>query len=142
MLDRVAPMSKPTVTRLFVGASLAMVAGLVVGIATAVSALAGGAIALGGPAIVTVDGPAIVGMLPWLAIAALFGAGGGIAAVVSWIGAMLNTARLDDKSWFVALLVLGLLSFGWLAMVAYVVAGPDGTSPVATDRVVTNPGPI
>ena len=47
-----------------------------------------------------------------------------IAAVVSWIGALLNTWQLDDRLWFAALLALGLLSFGVVAMIAYVVAGP------------------
>ena len=53
--------------------------------------------------------------------------GGAIAGLVSWIGALLNTAQLEDKTWFVLLLVLGLFSFGVLAMIAYVLAGPDGT---------------
>ena len=52
--------------------------------------------------------------------------GGTIAAVVSWIGALLNTWQLEDKLWFVSLLALGLLGFGVVAMIAYVVAGPDG----------------
>jgi hypothetical protein len=51
----------------------------------------------------------------------------------AWIGALFNTFRLDGKTWFVALLVLCLFSFGWVAMVAYVVAGPDSTG-WASDR--------
>jgi hypothetical protein len=53
--------------------------------------------------------------------------GGAIAQLVAWIGALLNTALLVDKTWFVLLLVLGLLSFGFIAMLVYVIAGPDGT---------------
>lgn len=46
--------------------------------------------------------------------------------LVSWIGALLNTAELENKSWFLLLLVLGLLRFGIVAMLAYIVgAGPD-----------------
>ena len=41
--------------------------------------------------------------------------------LVSWIGALLNTAELEDKSWFLLLLVLGLLRFGIVAMLAYIV---------------------
>jgi uncharacterized membrane protein len=52
--------------------------------------------------------------------------GGFIGGLVSWIGALLNTAELQDKTWFVLLLVLGLLSFGLMAMIAYLIAGPDG----------------
>jgi hypothetical protein len=131
-------MSKTTVTRLFIGAIVAAVAGLVVAIATVVAALAGGVIAIGGPSVVSVDGGAFAGMLGWLVIASLVFAAGAVAAVASWIGALLNTYRLDDKTWFVALLILGLLSFGWVAMVAYVVAGPDGrTGGVAERRTAT-----
>lgn len=58
---------------------------------------------------------------------------GGIAQLVAWIGAMANTYKLQDKAWFVILLVGGVLSLafgllGFAAMVAYLVAGPDGTA--------------
>jgi hypothetical protein len=53
--------------------------------------------------------------------------GGGIGQFVAWIGAVINTSRLDEKTWFIVLLVLGLLSFGLVAMLVYVLAGPDGT---------------
>jgi hypothetical protein len=53
--------------------------------------------------------------------------GGAIGQFVAWIGAVLNTSRLDDKTWFVLLLVLGLLSFGFVPMLVYVLVGPDAT---------------
>jgi hypothetical protein len=34
--------------------------------------------------------------------------------------------------WFVVLLVLGLVIAGWVAMIAYVLAGPDGTAQDST----------
>ena len=50
--------------------------------------------------------------------------------------------QLEDKTWFVLLLVLGLFSFGFVAMIAYVVAGPDGTAQsVARPGVATAPNP-
>jgi hypothetical protein len=52
-------------------------------------------------------------------------AGGAIGGVVRWLGA-LNTALLDDKTWFTVLLVLGLFTFGFVGKIAYVIAGPDG----------------
>jgi hypothetical protein len=103
---------------------------------TLVSALADGAVTIGGAQVVSFDGDAIGGALPWLAIAAVALAGGVIAAVVSWIGALISTARLDDKTWFVGLLVLGLISLGWVAMVGYAVAGPDGAVPLSVDQGV------
>ena len=48
-------------------------------------------------------------------------------------GALLNTAQLEDKTWFIVLLVLGLLSFGLVAMIAYVIGGPDGTGPARSE---------
>jgi hypothetical protein len=54
--------------------------------------------------------------------------GGAIGQFIAWIGAVVNTSRLEDKTWFVVLLVLGLLSFGFIAMLVYVLAGPDGTA--------------
>jgi hypothetical protein len=120
-------MSKQTITRLFLGAVVAVLGGCIVGFAALVIAIAGGAVTFGGPSLVTVNGPAFAGFLIWLVVAAAVVAGGGLAAIASWVGALLNTAQLDDKTWFVVLLVLGLFSFGWVAMVAYVLWGPDST---------------
>ena len=64
-------------------------------------------------------GLAVVGILAVI--------GGALAQFIAWIGAVLNTSRLEDKTWFIVLLVLGLLSFGFIAMIVYLVAGPDGT---------------
>jgi len=57
---------------------------------------------------------------------------GAIAQLVAWVGALVNTYSLVDKTWFVVLLVGGLIgvAFGLAhlaAMIAYVIAGPDGT---------------
>jgi hypothetical protein len=51
--------------------------------------------------------------------------GGAITQCVAWIGALINTFRAQDKTWFVALLALGLVGFQFPAMIAYLVAGPD-----------------
>jgi len=134
-------MSKTTITLLFLGAIVALAVGLVVALATVVAAIASGVITIGGPTVVTVDGEVFAESLPWLLIAALVFAGGSIAALASWVGALLNTWQLEDKTWFVALLVLGLFSFGWVAMAAYVFAGPDATRPgVARPGVATTSG--
>jgi hypothetical protein len=135
-------MSKSTVTRLFIGAVVAAAVGAIVGVTALVAALAGGVVAIGGPNVISVDGSAFAGTLPWLVIASLGIAGGGIAALASWIGALLNTYRLEDRTWFVVLLVLGLFSLGWVAMVAYVVAGPDGTTRKVNDRGVATAGQV
>jgi len=134
-------MSKSTVTRLFVGAILAVAVGLVVAFAAIVASIAGGVVTIGGPAVVTVNGGAFAGTVVWLIVASLALAAGALAAIASWIGALLNTVQLEDKTWFVVLLVLGLFSLGWVAMAAYVFAGPDAMSPsVARPGTATTPG--
>ena len=129
-------MSKKNITRLFVGATVAVVAGVVLGIAALWAALASDAIDLGGSDYIDVNG----GSGAWTALAlvivgSLVMLGGTIAAVVSWIGALLNTWQLEDKLWFGALLAGGLLGLGVVVMIAYVVAGPDGTK-----QTVARPG--
>jgi hypothetical protein len=120
--------AKPLITKLFVGGIVAVIAGIFLAAIAMIAALAAGAIVVNGPT------PSSVEVTPfgWTMIAvgalgALAMVIGSIAGLVAWIGALINTAQLDDKAWFVVLLVLGLLSFGFVAMIAYVIAGPDGT---------------
>ncbi|HET9085870.1 MAG TPA: hypothetical protein VFN41_15840 [Candidatus Limnocylindrales bacterium] len=124
-------MSKVTVTRLFVGALVGGVAGILISVISVLFALADGVIAIGGPTAVTIKGDAFGDLLVWLVIASLLMGAASLAAIASWVGALLNTFRLEDKTWFIAVLVLGLASFGWVAMIAYVIAGPDSTRPGA-----------
>ena len=121
-------MSKRNVTRLFVAAVVAVGVGLVLGVGALWAALASDAIDIGGSEVIDVNG----GSGAWTALAlAVVGSlailGGTVAAVVSWLAALLNTWELEDKAWFASLLALGLLGAGVVAMIAYVVAGPDGT---------------
>ncbi|TAK00158.1 MAG: hypothetical protein EPO36_09790 [Chloroflexota bacterium] len=130
-------MSKTTTTRLFGAAIALVVAGFVIGISGVVVALANGAVSFGGPQFVTVDGVPFAGAIAALIVASLVMAAGAIAAIASWLGALWNTWQLDDKTWFTTLLVLGLVSFGWVAMLAYLLKGPDSTS-----RGAALPGPM
>lgn len=125
-------LSKPAITRLFgVGVAL-VVAGAVIGTIAVIAAFANGAVAFGGSQVVTINaGPAAWAIVALLA-ASLCGAAGTVAAIASWAAALLNTSRLEDKTWFAALLVLGLVSLGWIAMIAYAFRGPDSTRAVAT----------
>jgi hypothetical protein len=98
-------------------------------------AYANGVFLMRGPDVVGVQASPFAWSMVGLAfVAALAMVGGFIGGLVSWIGALLNTAQLEDKTWFILLLVLGLLSFGLVAMIAYAIGGPDGTqrAPVAT----------
>jgi hypothetical protein len=132
-------MSKKNVTRLFVGAVVVVAAGLVLGLAALWTTLASDAIEVGGSDFIDVNG----GSGAWTAlglviVGSLAILGGTVAAVVSWIAALLNTWQLEEKTWFASLLALGLLGFGVVAMIAYVVAGPDGTQQTGL-RVSTSP---
>ena len=124
-------MRKSTVVKVFVGSLVGMAASIVLLIVT-------GALALGSDVFV-MDGPDVVGikasLFGWamlaLAAVAVLGMLAAIAAqVVAWVGAVLNTAQLPDKTWFVVVLVGGLVSLGFLATLAYVIGGPDGEQPV------------
>lgn len=122
-------MSKPTVTALFLGSVFAVVAGAILAVVAVWIAYANGAFVMDGPDVVGVQAtPGAWVILGLGIVAALAVIAGLIGGLVSWIGALLNTAQLDDKLWFILLLVLGLVSFGVVAMFAYVIAGPDGTA--------------
>lgn len=121
-------MSKATVTRVFLGSVAAVVAGAVLAFAAVWIAFANGAFVMSGPDVIGVQSTPYAWTIVGLGVvAALAMIAGFIGGLVSWIGALLNTAQLEDKTWFIVLLVLGLFSFGLVAMIAYVIAGPDGT---------------
>ena len=121
-------MTKPTITKFFIGGIIAAVAGLLLAVAAVWAAFAAGEFVMDGPDVTGVQFTAFGWSMFGLMIIGGFSMiGGAIAGLVSWIGALLNTAQLEDKLWFVLLLVLGLFSFGFIAMVAYVIAGPDST---------------
>ena len=119
-------MSQSVITRLFVGGLGALIAGVVAATFCVFWAFASGGFVVSGHDVVGVNGTGFTWTLVGLIVASGFVMLGGIiAGIVAWIGALLNTVQLPDKTWFVLLLVLGLLSFGFFAMVAYVIAGPD-----------------
>ena len=121
-------MSKTAVSALFVGASVAFIAGSVLALGAILAGISGGVISLGGPQVITVNGAAFVGIFPWLLASSILLGVAALAGLASWAAALFNTFQLEDRTWFVALLALGLVSLGWIAMIAYVVAGPDGTN--------------
>ena len=122
-------MSKTNISRLFVAGLVTFIVGVVIDFIAFVMTFAGGVLVLGGPNFVQVNG----GPNAWLVVSLVIVGSllimvGGIAGLISWVGALLNTAQLEDKTWFLLILLLGLVSFGFIAMVAYVLAGPDSTT--------------
>jgi len=119
--------SKSTVTRLFIGSLIAAGAGIVVTIAAVWLAFANGVFVMNGQQVVDIQSSPLTWSLLGLALIGVLAiAGGAISGLISWIGALLNTWRVESKAWFVGLLLLGIFNFGFFAMVAYVLAGPDG----------------
>lgn len=126
-------MSKPTIVRLFLASVVAAVAATVLLLVTVGLAVANDVLVMDGPDVVGVRSGSFGWVMITLAVlAVLVLLGAAVAQFVAWLGAVMNTSRLPDKTWFVILLVTGLLSFGFVAMIVYVLAGPDGTSPGST----------
>jgi hypothetical protein len=125
-------MSKATVTKLFIGSLIAFGAGAVVAIFAIALAVANDVFVMDGNDIAAIQGGTLAWLLVGLAIlGVLASAGGVIAGFVAWIGAVLNTWQLESKAWFVGLVLLGIFNFGFVAMIAYVIAGPDGKAAAA-----------
>ena len=121
-------MTKSLVTRLFVGAIVAVVTGIVVCIVGFFAAAAGGTFIWEGNDLTGFNPSAFSwSMIALMVLGGLAIVGGAAVGLIAWIGALLNTSRLEDKTWFVLLLILGIFSLGFIAMIAYVIAGPDGT---------------
>jgi amino acid transporter len=123
-------MSKRTVTRLFAGSVAALAAGLVLLFSAGALAYANGNFVMNGPDVVGVRSTPFGWVMLALAVVALVTmVGAFVGHIVAWIGALVNTAQLDDKTWFVVLLVAGLLSVGFIAMLIYIIAGPADRLP-------------
>jgi MFS family permease len=134
-------MNKATVTRLFIGAGLAIIAGAVLAVASVWIAVANDVFVMNGSDIVGLRGSALAwASLGFGIVGILAMAGGLISGLVAWIGALLNTWQLDSKAWFIGLLLLGIFNLGFFAMVAYLIAGPDGKA-TATPRTTPVPAP-
>ena len=119
-------MSKSSVTRLFIGGGIAIIAGAIVAIAAVWIAIANDVFVMSGPDIVGLQGGAVAWSLLGVGVlGAIIILGGLVAGFVAWITALVNTWRLESKTWFVVLLLLGIFNLGFFAMIAYLIAGPD-----------------
>src|SRR5829696_1649312 len=98
-------MTKSTITRIFVGSLIGIAGGLVLFLTAGMVAYANDVFVMEGPDVVGINGtPYGWIMITIAAIGILIMIGGGIGQLVAWIGAVLNTARLQDKTWFIVLL--------------------------------------
>lgn len=120
-------MTKSMIVKLFWGSLIGLVAGLVLMGITVAVAINNHIFVMSGPDVTGIKSGALswtlLGLMGLAVLLLLFAA---VAHFVAWIGAVLNTAHLPDKTWCVVLLVVGLLGLVFIATVAYVIAGPDG----------------
>lgn len=132
-------MRKSTIVKLFVGSLVGLGAAGVLFLVAGAVAVRDGVLVMNGPDVVGVQSDTLTGTLIGMAVAMLAAVTAGVVQVVAWIGALLNTVQVEDKTWFVLLLVLGLVSLGLPAMIAYAIAGPDGTAGVSGPAAVDAP---
>lgn len=129
-------MTKVNITRIWLAGLIALAAGLLIG-----GLGVGFLLAFGGSFIPAHNGngydfiPRIDGffwtMVSLMVVGFVFAVAGGIVQLAAWIGALVNTYQMQDKTWFVVLLAGGLVGLafglvGFATMVAYLVAGPNG----------------
>jgi hypothetical protein len=121
-------MNKATITRLFAGSVIAVVSGGILAVAAIALAIADHAFVMAGGDVVVVHGSfATWSLLSLATVGGVAIAGGLIGGLASWIGALLLTWQRETRTWFAVLILLGIFNLGFFGMIAYLVAGPDGT---------------
>jgi hypothetical protein len=144
-------MTKPMITRIWIIGLIVLAIGLIVG-----GIGLGLMLAYGGHFTARANGSGYdftptINAFFWTTVGLMTGgfavaAGGGIAQLAAWIGAVINTYQIQDKTWFIVLLVGGFLSlgfalFGFATMVAYLIAGPDGKGIAPPQGIPSAPPP-
>ena len=126
-------MPRSVIAKLFYGSLIAIGAAIIVFVVAAAIAFNGSSLIMDGPDVVGVRSPwgwtaAVVAVVATLVLIAA-----SIAQFVAWIGMLIESAPLPSKTWFVVLLVTGLLGFGLVAMLVYLLAVPaPGTETAGT----------
>jgi len=122
-------MSKHTINRIFVVSLAGLILGVLLVLVPVIAALCTGTWTFTGSEVTGFElSSSATSLIGFAIVGGMLVALGGLGQFIAWIGALVNTARLEDKLWFVILLVTGLLSFGFIAMLVYVLVGPDGTA--------------
>lgn len=123
-------MSRSTITRLVLWSLGTLVAGAILFIVAAALVVSAngrlpndvGLVDLGGAPAAFVVSAVLLAVLLFLASLVL--------ALVGWIGALVETAALPEKGWFVAILVVGVLGMILVADLVYVIGTPGRGRPV------------
>ena len=122
-------MSKSVIAKWFYGSLIGLVGGLVLlGVAGGL-AVANHVFIMNGSDVTGVRSSALGWtLLGIMGFGILVICASAVAQFVAWIGAVLNTAGLPDKGWFIVLLVVGLLGFPFIVTLIFVITGPDESS--------------
>ena len=141
-------MRKSTVNRTWIGGLAVFAAGIVVaGVSVGLMLAEGGTFTYNAATKAYDFVPLLNGffwsMVSLIVIGGVVAAAGTVLQLVAWAGALINTYQVPDKTWFGVVLAGGVLGLffgfiGFAAMLAYVVAGPDGMAlprPVPTGAV-------
>jgi hypothetical protein len=119
-------MSRRTVSQVFLWTLIAMIAGLVLLVGALVALLTNDAFIMDGPDVVGFRSGAFGWTMVGVGVAgALLVVGGAIGQFVAWIGALVRTVEWSDKTWFVVLLVTGLLGMGLIGMIIFLIAAKE-----------------
>ncbi len=147
-------MTKSMITRTWIGGLAVFAAGIVVAIAGVFLMLAYGGTFTRIADTSSYDFEPSMNGFFWVTIGLIVAGGvlglvGSVVQLVAWVGGLVNGYALPGKEWFLVLLVGGLLSIafapaGFAAMIAYVIAAPDGTPyrQVQVPIPVQQPGPL
>jgi len=132
----VIEMTKSTVTRTWIGGLAVFAAGIVASIVGVFLMLAYGGVFTQIAGTNRYDFTPNMSGFFWTASAIIVVGGlitlvGSIVQLAAWIGGLVNSYLLPSKGWFAVLLLGGVFSLafaplGFAAMLAYVVAAPDG----------------
>ena len=134
-------MSKHMIARLFFGSLAAFLGSMLVAAAAVMVAVNREVFIMNGPDVVGVrSGTGAWAALTLGVLAVILLLTSAVGGFVSWVGALAATGSRTDKSWFIVLLVLGLLSIGFLATLIYLVAGPPDELERAAPSVVDPSG--
>ena len=132
-------MSKRMIGTVFFGSLAAFAASLLLLALAVIIALERDVFIMSGPDVVGVrSGASSWAVLILGGLAVLLMLASALGGFTAWLGALAATGGRADKTWFVVLLLVGLLSIGFLATLLYLVAGPpDEPVPVAPSAVGT-----
>ena len=118
-------MSKAKIVKLFVSSLIACVTGGML-VAIAFAAFPTDVFVMNGSNIVAVHGSATAWAIFALGVVGgLILVGAAIAGFAAWIGALLNTATLERKRWFIVLALAGVFNCGLLGVFIYLIGRPD-----------------